>query len=66
MHPQCPAEKRRVLFFSFGERKTGTDTSEERGPKPARDVAPGECWAFLDHRTMAEVIADERLLGSSA
>jgi hypothetical protein len=25
----------------------------------ARDVAPGESWAFLEHRTMAEVIADE-------
>ncbi len=28
--------------------------------RPARDVAPGECWAFLDHRTLAEVIAAER------
>jgi len=26
----------------------------------ARDVRPGECWAFTDHRTMAEVIAAER------
>jgi hypothetical protein len=25
-----------------------------------RDVAPGESWAFHDHRTMAEVIADEK------
>jgi hypothetical protein len=25
----------------------------------ARDVAPGERWAFRDHRTMAEVIAEE-------
>jgi hypothetical protein len=25
----------------------------------ARDVAPGELWVFPDHRTMAEVIADE-------
>jgi hypothetical protein len=24
-----------------------------------RDVAPGESWAFHDHRTLAEVIADE-------
>jgi hypothetical protein len=30
-------------------------------PRPARDVAPGECWAFDEHRTMAEVIAAERL-----
>ncbi len=28
--------------------------------RPARDVAPGERWAFLDHRTMAEVIVAER------
>jgi hypothetical protein len=26
----------------------------------ARDVAAGESWAFHDHRTMAEVIADEK------
>jgi hypothetical protein len=25
----------------------------------ARDVPPGEPWIFRDHRTMAEVIADE-------
>ena len=25
----------------------------------ARDVPPGEPWVFRDHRTMAEVIADE-------
>ncbi len=25
----------------------------------ARDVPPGESWAFRDHRTMAEVIAEE-------
>ena len=25
----------------------------------ARDVPPGEPWIFPDHRTMAEVIADE-------
>jgi len=29
-------------------------------PSPARDVAPGEAWAFARHRTMAEVIAAER------
>jgi len=27
--------------------------------RTARDVAPGECWAFTDHRTMAAVIAAE-------
>ena len=26
----------------------------------AYDVLPGECWAFVEHRTMAEVIAAER------
>jgi hypothetical protein len=26
--------------------------------RPARDVAPGQGWAFKDHRTMAEVIAE--------
>jgi len=25
----------------------------------ARDVAPGEPWIFSEHRTMAEVIAEE-------
>jgi hypothetical protein len=25
----------------------------------ARDVSPGEPWVFRDHRTMAEVIAEE-------
>jgi hypothetical protein len=25
----------------------------------ARDVPVGESWAFRDHRTMAEVLADE-------
>jgi len=32
----------------------------ENDRKPARDVAPGERWAFVEHRTMAEVIAAER------
>lgn len=27
----------------------------------ARDVPPGDSWAFRDHRTMAEVIAEEKL-----
>ena len=35
------------------------DTGDTRNPKPARDVAPGESWAFSDHRTMAEVIAED-------
>jgi len=28
----------------------------------ARDVAVGQSWAFRDHRTMAQVIADEKLV----
>jgi hypothetical protein len=28
----------------------------------ARDVAPGQSWVFREHRTMAEVIADEKSL----
>lgn len=28
-------------------------------PLAARDVKPGEKWTFPEHRTMAEVIADE-------
>lgn len=28
-------------------------------PCAARDVPPGESWAFREHRTMAQVIADE-------
>ena len=30
------------------------------GATAARDVAPGERWAFVEHRTMAEVITAER------
>ena len=26
-----------------------------QGRKPARDVAPGESWAFTEHRTLAEM-----------
>jgi hypothetical protein len=26
--------------------------------RPARDIAPGECWAFTDHRTLAEIMAE--------
>jgi len=28
-------------------------------PCAARDVPPGESWAFREHRTMAQVIANE-------
>jgi hypothetical protein len=26
----------------------------------ARDIPPGSCWAFTDHRSMAQIIADEK------
>jgi hypothetical protein len=35
-----------------------TDAGDTSNPKPARNVAPGECWAFADHRTLAEIIAE--------
>jgi hypothetical protein len=36
-------------------RQHQTDESEgER--RAARHVAPGECWAFVEHRSMAEEI----------
>lgn len=30
------------------------------GKKAARDVPAGESWAFREHRTQAEIMADER------
>jgi hypothetical protein len=41
----------------FDHRFVANDNGAARG---ARDVAPGERWAFVEHRTMAEVIAAER------
>ncbi len=41
------------------QRRHQPNELEDEG-RPARDVAPGECRAFVDHRTMAEVIAAER------
>ena len=32
----------------------------------ASDVLPGECWVFVEHRTMAEVIAAARGMMVSA
>jgi hypothetical protein len=34
------------------------DSDDINDPKPARNLAPGERWAFTDHRTMAEIIAE--------
>jgi hypothetical protein len=42
----------------FDHRFVANDNGAARG---ARDVAPGERWAFIEHRSMAEVIAAERL-----
>ena len=46
-----------------GEAPTGANqplNNEERSPQAARDVAPGKPWVFVEHRTLAEVIATER------
>jgi hypothetical protein len=40
----------------FDHRFVANDNEAARG---ARDVAPGERWAFVEHRSMAEVIAAE-------
>jgi hypothetical protein len=53
-----PADKRRVLFFPFIKIEPGAyDGADE--PRAARDVPPGECWSFTEHRTLADVIAAE-------
>lgn len=44
--------------LGFDHRFVANDNDIRRA---ARDVLPGERWAFDDHRTMAEVIAAERL-----
>ena len=36
------------------------DNDRGRVSPAAPDVAPGEHWAFVEHRTMAEIIAAER------
>jgi hypothetical protein len=40
----------------FEHQFVANDNDDRRA---ARDVAPGECWAFVEHRTIAEVIAAE-------
>jgi hypothetical protein len=39
---------------------TKTGQSPISSAAGARDVPAGESWAFRDHRTMKQVIADER------
>jgi hypothetical protein len=34
------------------------DIRGSQSPMAARDVPAGERWAFTDHRTMAEIIAE--------
>lgn len=53
MHDLSVAPYRQVLPNEL-------DEARPREPHAARDMAPGQCWAFLDHGTMAEVIAEER------
>lgn len=40
-------------------RKPKRSASER--PRAARDVVPGEHWAFTEHRSMAEVVAKEQI-----
>jgi len=53
-----PAEKRRVLFFQFTTIHAGDCHGEDSDPKPARDVPAGERWAFTEHRSVADLIAE--------
>lgn len=32
--------------------------AERRDPRASRDVPPGECWLFREHRTLAQVDID--------
>ncbi|HXP98017.1 MAG TPA: hypothetical protein VN809_14980 [Telmatospirillum sp.] len=34
-------------------------TDRSSRPTASRDVPPGTSWAFRDHRTMAEILAEE-------
>ncbi len=45
----------------FDYRFVANDNDQGRVPPAARDIAPGERWAFVEHRSMAQVIAAERL-----
>ena len=44
----------------FDNRFVANDNDRGRVSPVARDVAPGERWAFVEHRSMAEVAAAER------
>lgn len=49
-----------VLSHLPRKRHALNHANDNGAARAARDVAPGECWAFPGHRTMAEVIAEER------
>jgi hypothetical protein len=49
--PPLPRER-----HGFDDRFVANDNGAARG---ARDVAPGERWKLVEHRSMAEVIAAE-------
>ena len=51
MFIQSTTEKRHILERKHAE-------SDQRDARAARDVAPGECWAFTNHRTLAEIMAE--------
>jgi hypothetical protein len=53
-----PVELRRVRYLQFVKIVAETKADDAREPRAARNVAPGECWAFIDHRTVAEIIAE--------
>ncbi len=54
MGNQSVAEKRQAKLNELVE-SNGYDADD---PRAARDVPQGECWAFTDHRTMAEIVAE--------
>jgi hypothetical protein len=58
MHIHSPAEKPRATFVEIADGQHRADTRDSRQPKPVRDVAPGECWAFTDYRSLAEIMAE--------
>ena len=54
MYTQSPAEKRRINL-----NPVHAYSSDVGPPRAARDVPAGERWAFQDHRSMAEILAQE-------
>jgi hypothetical protein len=48
-----------LLVAVFHPDRRATAWQKVEKATAARDAPPGEPWIFRDHRTMAEVIADE-------